>query len=163
MESTLINRRGEEKVLRHPVGYEFARIETQAVSADQFQMMGQMGAMYYEQGLTAKARSIFEEMIRLDPKSGPAHSALGAVLTFIRDDAVALEHLSRAIELDPDEIASYVNRAEVRLRLQDYEPALEDLRIAIEMDPDGQDAGANRARAMLIGLQEQLQALEVSN
>lgn len=126
------------------------------LTESQFIQLGQLGVMFYQQGLFARARAIFEVMIKINPDSGAAHSALGAVLTRQHLDSEALKHLDRAIELDPREISSYVNRGEIRLRQNQAEPALEDLKQAIELDPQANDSGANRARAIVMGLYNSL-------
>ncbi len=94
-------------------------------------------------------------MVELDPESADARSALGGVLTQLRENEdEALTHLNKAVELDPDQIAPYVNRAEIYIRKILLEEAVENLRKAIDLDPDEKDPGANRARAMILGLNE---------
>jgi tetratricopeptide (TPR) repeat protein len=126
------------------------------LTESQFKQLGQLGVMFYQQGLLPRARAIFEIMIKINPDSGSAHSALGAILARQQLDAEALKHLDRAIELDPHEISSYVNRGEIRLRQNQTDPAVADLKHAIELDPQANDAGANRARAIVIGLYNSL-------
>ena len=132
--------------------------ERLGVTGREFQEMGEIGAMFYQQGNLEKARTIFEGLVEMDPSSGAAHSALGALLTRMRQDERALEHLNRAIELSPNQIAPRVNRAEVLLRQQKIEQAVAELKRAIELDPKEIDPGANRARAMVLGIHEALQA-----
>lgn len=131
------------------------------VSEAEFQQMGSIGAMYYEQGVLDKAQTIFEGLVELDPESVDAHSALGALYTRLQRDDEALVHLNRALELDDDQIAAHVNRAEVYLRRQEIERAVLDLKRAMDLDPEEKDPGANRARAMVIGIHEALEASEV--
>ena len=128
------------------------------IGDEQFQEMGRVGAMYYQQGNLDKARTIFEGLVEIDPQSVDAHSALGALYTRTQRDADALRHLNRALELDERQIAAHVNRAEIYLRRQQVEQAVADLKKAIELDPQEQDAGANRARAMVLGIHEALEA-----
>ena len=132
--------------------------EELGISREEFQEMGQIGAMYYHQGNLEKARTIFEGLVEVDPNSVDAHSALGALYTRTQRDDEALTHLNRAIELDDKQIAAHVNRAEVYLRKQQIEQAVADLKRAIELDPDENDPGANRARAMVLGIHEALEA-----
>lgn len=120
--------------------------------------MGEMGAMYYQQGNLEKARAIFAGLVELDQESAAAHCALGALLTRTEHFAEALKHLDRAVELNPAEIAPYVNRAEIFIKQQQAEPAIANLKQAIALDPLERDPGANRARAMALGLAEALQA-----
>ena len=128
------------------------------ISDEEFQAMGRIGGMYYQQGSLQKAQTIFEGMVELDPESAAAHAALGALLTRTEQFAEALEHLNRAVELDPEEIAPYVNRAEILTRQGRAEEAVENLKRAIALDPQEKDPAANRARAMALGIAEALKA-----
>ena len=128
------------------------------ISAGEFQAMGEIGAMYYEQGHLDKARTIFQGLVELDPESSAAHSALGALLTRTEQFEEALRHLDRAVELDPQQIAPYVNRAEIYIRQQRAVEAVADLKRAVALDPDERDPAANRARAMAVGIAEALRA-----
>lgn len=132
--------------------------EKLGISGEEFRQMGEIGAMYYQQGNLEKARTIFEGLVEVDPDSVDAHSALGALYTRIQRDDDALIHLNRALELDGEQIAPRVNRAEVYLRRQQIELAVADLKRAVELDPDEKDPGANRARAMVLGIHEAMEA-----
>ena len=63
------------------------------ISKTEFLEMGNVGAMYYQQGNLEKARTIFEGLVELDPQSADAHSALGALLTLQQQDEAAIGHL----------------------------------------------------------------------
>src|SRR3712207_6505808 len=108
--------------------------ERLGVSAREFQEMGELGAVYYRQGNLAKARTIFEGLVDLDPESAPARAALGALLTRTEEFEEALRHLDRAVELDPEEIAPYVNRAEIFIRQGRAEAAVENLKRAVALE-----------------------------
>lgn len=129
-----------------------------AVTDKEFLAMGELGAMYYGQGLLDKAQTIFEGLVELDPESPAAHSALGALYTRREMFDEAIPHLDRAVQLSPAEIAPYVNLAEIYIRLQEPEAAVENLKMAIALDPDEQSPAANRARAMALGIAEALRA-----
>ncbi len=128
------------------------------ITDDEFQQMGEIGAMYYYQGKLEEAQTVFEGLVEVDPESGNAHAALGGLLTHLQRDEEALPHLDRAIELDSHQIAPWVNRAEVRLRQQQIEAALADLKQAIALDPEESDPAANRARAIVYGIHEAITA-----
>ena len=144
-----------DKVLRAPAGI--------AVSDEDFQSIGEIGAMYYEQGNIEKAEMIFEGLVELKPDSGAAHSALGGLLTYKRDDEKAMVHLTKAIELDDKQIAPFVNRAEVYLRQSRFDLAVADLKRAIGLDPQEKDPGANRARAMVLGIYQAIESQKTQN
>lgn len=132
--------------------------ESLGMSAEEFQAIGKMGAMFYQQGNVDKAQTIFEGMLELEPENDAVHSALGAVLTNRRQDDEALIHLNKAIKINETEIASFVNRAEVYLRKSEVELAIADLKWAIQLDPLEKDPGANRARAMVLGIHQAIEA-----
>lgn len=139
-----------DAILKSPPGID--------VSDEDFQSIGEIGAMYYEQGNLEKAETIFEGLVELKPDSAAAHSALGGLLTFKRDDERALRHLTTAIELDDSQIAPFVNRGEVYLRKSEFDSAVADLKRAIELDPQEKDAGAHRARAMILGIYQAIES-----
>lgn len=128
------------------------------VSEQEFRAMGQMGAMYYQQGILDKAQAIFEGLVEIDPSSAAAHSALGALFTRTERFDDALRHLDRAVELDPAQIAPYVNRAEIFIKQGRAKEAVSNLEQAIALDPREKDPAANRARAMALGIAEALKA-----
>ena len=139
-------------------GAESAPREKLGVTEQEFQAMGEIGAMYYHQGNLPKAQAIFEGLVELDPASAAAHAALGALYTRSERFAEALRHLDRAVELAPEMIAPYVNRAEIFIRQQRATEAVADLKSAIDLDPQEKDPAANRARAMALGISEALKA-----
>ena len=126
----------------------------------EFNAMGEIGAIYYQQGELEKARTIFEGLVELNPRSAAAHAALGALYTRIGEDDRALEHLNRAIDLDPQMIAPYVNRAEVMIKRGQAEQAVADIRRAVELDPEEKDAAANRGRALAVAIAEAVQVAQ---
>jgi tetratricopeptide (TPR) repeat protein len=133
------------------------------VSEQEFRAMGQMGAMYYQQGVLDKAQAIFEGLVEIDPTSAAAHSALGALFTRVERFDDALVHLDRAVALDPGQIAPYVNRAEIYIKQGRAEEAVVNLKQAIALDPLEKDPAANRARAMALGIAEALKSSGVRN
>lgn len=139
-----------DTVLKAPAGIE--------VSDEDFQSIGEIGAMYYEQGNLDKAETIFEGLVELKPDNSAAHSALGGLLTYKREDEKALIYLTKAIGLDDKQIAPFVNRGEVYLRQSKLDLAVADLKRAIELDPQEKDAGANRARAMILGIYQAIES-----
>ena len=128
------------------------------VDDQEFQAMGEIGAMYYRHGNLDKARTIFEGLVELDPSSAAAHSALGALLTRTEEFEQALKHLDRAVELDPEEIVPYVNRAEIFIRQGRAEEAVTNVKMGVELDPYEKDPAANRARAMALGIAQALKS-----
>ena|SRR5215475_280440 len=137
--------------------------EQLGITNQEFDAMGQLGTMYYQQGDLERARIVFEGMVEVDPLSSAAHAALGALLVRCGEDERAVTHLDRAIELDEKQLSSYVNRAEVHLKQKLVEKAVVDLKRAISLDPAEEDPAANRARIMVLGLNQALKAKGIIN
>jgi Flp pilus assembly protein TadD len=74
--------------------------EALGISEQDFVRMGQLGAMYYNQGDLGRAAIVFQGLVEVDPQSSAAHAALGALYTRTGQDEQALSHLSSASELD---------------------------------------------------------------
>lgn len=130
---------------------------------EDIQNIGKLGAMYYEQGNLDKAQTIFEGLVEADSENSGAQSALGALYTRRGDLDSALKHLDKAIELDDTQIAPFVNRGEVHLRQQNLEAAVADLKRAIKLDPQEKDTGANRARAIVLGIYQEIESQRPEN
>lgn len=128
------------------------------ITPEQIQSIGELGAMYYYQGELDKAQTIFEGLVEADEDNSGAQSALGALYMRKGEIDAAKTHLDKAIDLDKTQIAPFVNRAEFYLRKQDVEAAVADLKEAIELDPEEKDPGANRARAMVLGIYQEIEA-----
>jgi len=154
------NLRASQPWIKAPANQVSPRVRL-GVTPQEFREMGRIGAMYYNRGDLAKARTVFEGLVAMDPDSSDAHAALGALLTRTIENDLALMHLNRAIELNDKEIAAYVNRAEIKLRQQQGEAAVADLKRAIELDPRQKNPAANRARAMVVGIHDALEAKSV--
>ena len=137
--------------------------EVLGITDREFEEMGQLGAMYYNQGDLERARVVFEGMVEVDPVNSAAQAALGALYVRTNRFDRALEHLNRAIEIDDRQLTAYVNRAEAHLRRKEVEKAVADLKCAIALDPSAQDPAANRARLMVDGLRQALQAKSPTN
>ena len=151
-------RLGDRATTTHPTPR-----EALGITDNEFEAMGRLGSMYYNQGDLERARIVFEGMVEADPTSSAAHAALGAL--YVRTDQCerALKHLDRAIEIDNRQLTAYVNRAEAYLRRKEVEKAVTDLKSAIALDPTEEDPAANRARLMVLGLHQALQAKSPTN
>ncbi|MBI2567979.1 MAG: tetratricopeptide repeat protein [Candidatus Schekmanbacteria bacterium] len=110
--------------------------------------------MLYLQGKTDSAKIIFEGLEALEPNDAFIQSALGAIYLRDENEAAALRHLNRALELKPNDIYALCNRGELRLRASMFQEATEDLRRAIALDPDGNDPAGMRARALVSAIKE---------
>jgi Tfp pilus assembly protein PilF len=132
------------------------------VTDQEFEAMGKLGTMYYEQGDLERARIVFEGMVEADPSSSSAHAALGALYLRTGHDEVAIPHLNRAIELDSTQLSAYVNRAEVELKLKQPEKAIADLKEQWNSTRQA-EPGSKQSAHMALGLHQALKAKNLGN
>jgi tetratricopeptide (TPR) repeat protein len=72
-------------------------------------------------GRLPEARAVMERRARLAPDAYAAHANLGTLYTFTGDDALALEHINRAMKIEP---AAHFGREKYHRRLVEYLQAL---------------------------------------
>ncbi len=102
------------------------------------------------QGNHKNALSDLRQVLHLDPHSGRAHSQLGWIhqQDEFYDLNLAIEHLTRSIELIPDGIASLIHRALAYGSQNKFELALQDCDTVIQTQPDAGSAHGVRGRML---------------
>jgi tetratricopeptide (TPR) repeat protein len=88
-----------------------------------------------ESGDAARARTLFEQALALEPGSPGAHSDLGNACLLIGDDAAAATHYAAALALAPDHAPALANLGLLRARQRDRAGALDCFRRAVRADP----------------------------
>ena len=87
-----------------------------------------------------EAKESYEKILSLDEHDDAAHDSLANVLHKLGDDANALLHHQRAIELDPEYAPHYYNYANTLYDLGQKEEALENYKRAFELDGSLEEA-----------------------
>ena len=59
------------------------------------------GLIQYRRGMFCEAKTIFQDVLRIDPNSGPALTALGRLELLDHNDAEAIRLLERALKINP--------------------------------------------------------------
>ncbi|MCA9138236.1 MAG: hypothetical protein KDB00_15800, partial [Planctomycetales bacterium] len=89
-------------------------------------------------------------ILKLDPHNGASHAMLGWLhqQEDLRNEPLAHEHLSHAIELMPGEIAPWIHRSMLYASQNKFELALDDCDHAIEINKEQGHAHALRGRIL---------------
>ncbi len=103
--------------------------------------MQQMKAVDYQ-----AARGSFEQALRYDDSSAPAHLGLGVIYFHLRDDKYAERELTRAAELSPRDATAYQFLGELFYRKDDLDTAVSYWEKAVELNPDAADIRARLER-----------------
>ncbi|HEY3447774.1 MAG TPA: tetratricopeptide repeat protein [Myxococcales bacterium] len=86
-----------------------------------------IGKAYLEAGDLRRARLVFTRIIELDENRGPAHGALGFVMSKLGEPGLAHMALKKAIDLDARDEKAHANLAALMCRFGDAEGAKEEL------------------------------------
>ena len=76
-----------------------------------------------------------KQLIKKNPKDDEAHSLLGRAAIHLKNNTMAMRHLSRSIRLNSDHSTSYYFRAMILAKAQKSKAALRDLKRATKLAP----------------------------
>lgn len=110
---------------------------------DDLELMLQIGRALLKWDLLEDSREFFEVAIEESPDSAEAHAGLGYVMHKSGNDAEAVAHLERALELDSDHTEARLYLANLRYDLGDFEHALHHFDLT-EPDDHWSDLGVAR-------------------
>ena len=114
-------------------------------------VLGNLGALYGQQGRADEAIDLLQRCLRLDPANPEAHANLGLVQHEQKGRIEeAIRCFLRALELRPDHVEAHANLANALLEQGELEAALRSYRQAIAINPGFSDAYKNYGNALLI-------------
>jgi tetratricopeptide (TPR) repeat protein len=125
-------------VLACPPSYAVGDEQTQRLNRE-----FQKAVALYDGGHLPEAAAQLEELLRAVPQSFEVHELLGLVYSGQSQDALANQHLEKAVLLKPDSGAARTNLATNLIRLGKLDAAQEQLRKAVVLDPRNFDANHN--------------------
>lgn len=105
-----------------------------------------LGAVRYNQGQRAAARSAFEACLALEAEHVEANFNLANVLEEVGDDGGALEHYRRALASDPLYPDLHINLALLYEKIGRQRGACDHWRRVLQLDPEGSWAEVARRR-----------------
>jgi protein O-GlcNAc transferase len=120
------------------------------------------GLALHKQGDIARARAIYEEVVRIWPRHSLAWHLLGVIAFEAKDIERAIEMTRKCVALKPDDATAWNTLAAALLARQDHKEALEAADRALKLRPDLAEPQLNRGIALL-GLRERRAALETFN
>ena len=91
---------------------------------DNSQVNELVGLVYAAQGKDREASAYLEKAVRLDPRSGAAHTNLAAGLARLGDNARAEAEFRKALELEPGSFEANHDLAEFYVRLGKFQAAI---------------------------------------
>lgn len=103
----------------------------------------QTAVSQYDAGHFREAAVELEKLLRDVPESFEVHELLGLVYAEEAQDALANQHLEKAVRLKPDSAAARTNLATNLVRMGKLEPAQEQLKKAVAIEPRNFDANHN--------------------
>jgi tetratricopeptide (TPR) repeat protein len=119
-----------------------------------------IGEQYFLEGRLHEARSVFEKAIRLAPNDARLHRDLGVIYYNLKENILALESFSRAIELDNTIAEPYYGRATIYWYiLNDHAQALSNFDMAVYLDPENDKYRRNRGIFLFVTVGDSISAL----
>lgn len=107
--------------------------EVRGYSDEELYAAARAGHVFFNQGLIAEARAIFQGLFAVAPRDPYFARALGVVEWAAGNPDGALGAFDIAVKLDPDDPAGYVGRAEVRIAAGQKREAQADLIRAVQL------------------------------
>jgi predicted O-linked N-acetylglucosamine transferase (SPINDLY family) len=106
------------------------------------------GLTLHQQGRLAEAKQIYTQVLAKQPNCYDALHLVGTIALQNNDLIVALELISKAIEIKPDYAEAWNNRGYAYNELKSYEEALASYDRAINIKPDYAAAQSNRGNTL---------------
>jgi len=119
---------------------------------DELYAIAHTAYFFLMQGKNEEAKTLFEGLVAIDPRSAYYRRALGVIFHKMGDADRALKQFSSAIQVAPKSAAAYVNRAEVYITLGRREEAKGDLRAALDCISDREVPLRRKTGALLRSL-----------
>ena len=104
----------------------------------------QKGRSFEHQARYEEAGELYRVALQADPKHGGAWYGRGFVLSQANDEAGAVRHYTKAIELGFTVAAAYGNRGNAKSRLGDHKGAIADFDESLRLDPNQVPSVYNR-------------------
>jgi tetratricopeptide (TPR) repeat protein len=98
---------------------------------------------HYDAGHLSEAAAELENLLHDLPNSFEVHELLGLVYAGESQDALANQHLEKAVHLKPDSAAARTNLATNLVRMGKLQPAQEQFTKAVALEPQNYDANHN--------------------
>ena len=119
----------------------------------------QQAVALHQQGQLARAKPLYEAVLKLDPRQADALHLLGVIALQSQDHALAARLISKAIAIAPPNAAYHSNLGLAQKGLGQLDAALASLELALQIQPLYTDALSNRG-LVLQELQQPAKAID---
>lgn len=119
----------------------------------------QQALTLHQQGQLARAKPVYEAVLKLDPRQADALHLLGAIALQSQDHAMAARLIAKAITIAPRNASYHSNLGLAQKGLGQLEAALASLEMALQIQPQYTDALSNRG-LVLQELQQPAKAVD---
>lgn len=119
-----------------------------SIRGDSVQEMFNDGYALQQGGELERARSLYDEILEIDPDYVQAHVNLVAIHGQMGDYARSASHYDRSVDLDPTIAEAHYNHGVSRHFAGDYDAAVEAFGKAIEINPLHADSHSNLGTAL---------------
>ncbi|PYU05903.1 MAG: hypothetical protein DMG33_09625, partial [Acidobacteria bacterium] len=119
-----------------------AKVSTQAAG------LYSEGMQALQRGDLISARSSFEKVVRLAPRSPEGHNSLGWVLLAEGEIDSAISQFRTALRLNPGFVQAHINLSNAFSRKGDAEAAVREAREAVRLAPQDSEAHRTLGRAL---------------
>lgn len=119
------------------------------VTSNNYIIMNNYGLALDQSGDLPGSMQMYQEALRVWPKSAQAHSNLAAGYARIGRFREALEHSQEALKIKPNYVVAMVNRGKALAGLGNHEEAVRQYELALTRDPLSRDAHLNLALLFL--------------
>lgn len=126
--------------------------------AQKVQALLQQGWALHQGGQAAQALSLYEQVLKLQPKHFDALHLSGVIALQSGDFQRAVDLITKALKVDRDNAMAYDNRGSAYVALQQYDLALLNYNKAIALQPDHEN-GYNNRGSTFVKLQRFTEAL----
>jgi predicted O-linked N-acetylglucosamine transferase (SPINDLY family) len=122
----------------------------------------QLGVDLHKVGELAKAKLIYEELLKLNPRRYEVLHLLGTLEAQIGNFERSIDLLTNAIEYNPSQWDSYSNLGNALIETNQFEKAIESYNKAIKLNPDNANDYCQRGYALyrILRLEEALSSIE---
>jgi len=128
-------------------------------SGNKIQAKLQQALTLHQQGQLARAKQLYEAVLKLDPGQADALHLLGAIALQSQDHAVASRLIAKAIAIAPRNASYHSNLGLAQKGLGQLDAALASLDLALQIQPNNTDALSNRG-LVLQELQQPAKAID---
>jgi predicted aspartyl protease len=123
-------------LLKDQVAQAEAQLNKEARAAGTIALRGEVE---YRKGNLDQASSLYQQALRMDPKTARAHFGLGKLAMAKLKDKEAVQEIARAIELEPNEPLYRLYASEAYALQKNYAEQMKQLQEYIRMSPNDSD------------------------